>query len=166
MYLTAFDLETVARLCSLFKKSCPPVRVCVDEQDSEREWQRKERESVCVTYFALQWSQAFFELCVVSDQMLCVFLLRSQGSLQRVLCGSQTRYVLLQVLHTVLSPFHLTHTHTQNRTVCTICTHNTTILLIKPIGLSGTCVYANTNNTRGILGGTFLPYYYVSDCMK
>lgn len=47
MYLTAFDLETVARLCSLFKKSCPPVRVCVDEQDSERVTKKRERECVC-----------------------------------------------------------------------------------------------------------------------
>ena len=68
MYLTGFDLEKVAQFCSLFKKSLPPV-------------------CVCVTYFALQCSQAVFELCVVLDQLLCVFLLHSQGSLQRVLCG-------------------------------------------------------------------------------
>ncbi len=73
MYLTGFDLEKVAQFGSLFKKSSPPricvcVRVCVCV-------------CVCVTYYALQGSQAFFELCVVLNQLLCVFLPLSQGSL-------------------------------------------------------------------------------------
>lgn len=68
MYLTGFDLEKVAQFCSLFKKSSPPVCACVHVCVRER---------VCVTYFGLQQSQAFFELRVVLDQLVCVFLLHS-----------------------------------------------------------------------------------------
>lgn len=58
MYLTAFDLETVARFCSLFERSCPPVRLCVwmskTARESDKEKSEGERERVRVPYFALQ----------------------------------------------------------------------------------------------------------------
>lgn len=96
MYLTGFDFEKVAQFCFLFKKSSPPSWVCVR-----------------VAYFALQRSEAVFELCVVLDQLLCALLLRGQGFLQRVLRGSQTGHILVQSPDMLVFLFYLTHGHTQ-----------------------------------------------------